>query len=43
MHFGKEGEGKYKVVLCFFFNWAPLHKGVLGEWRYSTTHSWPLH
>jgi hypothetical protein len=22
--------------LCF--NWAPRHKGVLGEWRYSSTH-----
>jgi hypothetical protein len=21
------------------FNWAPLHEGVLGEWRYSSTHS----
>jgi hypothetical protein len=26
-------------VLCLFlFNWAPLHGGVLGEWRYSSTH-----
>jgi hypothetical protein len=22
-----------------FFNWAPRHWGVLGEWRYSSTHS----
>jgi hypothetical protein len=28
--------------LCF--NWAPRHEGVLGEWRYSSTHSltWAL-
>jgi hypothetical protein len=24
---------------CAYFNWAPRHKGVLGEWRYSYTHS----
>jgi hypothetical protein len=23
----------------FFLNWAPRHEGVLGEWRYSCTHS----
>jgi hypothetical protein len=28
---------KVKVSLCF--NWAPRHGGVLGEWRYSSTHS----
>jgi hypothetical protein len=28
---------KVKVSLCF--NWAPRHEGVLGEWRYSSTHS----
>jgi hypothetical protein len=22
-----------------FFNWEPRHEGVLGEWRYSSTHS----
>jgi hypothetical protein len=26
-----------KLFLCF--NWAPHHVGVLGEWRYSSTHS----
>jgi hypothetical protein len=38
---------KYNVALCFvmkhcpcsFFNQAPCHEGVLGEWRYSSTHS----
>jgi hypothetical protein len=25
------------LSLCF--NWAPRHEGVLGEWRYSSTHS----
>jgi hypothetical protein len=28
---------KVKLSLCF--NWAPLHEDVLGEWRYSSTHS----
>jgi hypothetical protein len=28
---------KVKLFLCF--NWAPRHEGVLGEWRYSVTHS----
>jgi hypothetical protein len=23
----------------YFFNWAPCHDRVLGEWRYSSTHS----
>jgi hypothetical protein len=32
-----EGEGKCKVVPAFF--WAPRHEGILGEWRYSSTHS----
>jgi hypothetical protein len=26
-----------KLSLCF--DWAPRHWGVLGEWRYSSTHS----
>jgi hypothetical protein len=26
-----------KLSLCF--KWAPLHEGVLGEWKYSSTHS----
>jgi hypothetical protein len=30
---------KGKVVPLFFFNWAPRHEGVLGEWEYSSTHS----
>jgi hypothetical protein len=34
------GKGKVKLSLCFF-NWAQHHAGVLGEWRYSSTHSWP--
>jgi hypothetical protein len=25
------------------YNWAPRHGGVLGEWRYNFTHSWPQH
>jgi hypothetical protein len=28
---------KIKLFLCF--NWAPRHEGVLGEWKYSSTHS----
>jgi hypothetical protein len=28
-----------KVKLSMCFNWAPRHEGVLGEWRYSSTHS----
>jgi hypothetical protein len=30
-----------KLSLCF--KWAPRYEGVLGEWRYSSTHSWPRH
>jgi hypothetical protein len=30
---------KVKFSLCFLFNWAPRHEGILGEWRYSSTHS----
>jgi hypothetical protein len=26
-------------VVCDFFNLAPRHGGVLGEWRYISTHS----
>jgi hypothetical protein len=29
------------VSLCF--NRAPRHEGILGEWRYSFTHSWSRH
>jgi hypothetical protein len=32
---------KVKVKLSLCFNWAPRHEGVLGEWKYSPTHSWP--
>jgi hypothetical protein len=28
---------KLKLSLCF--SWAPRHEGVLGEWRYRSTHS----
>jgi hypothetical protein len=30
---------KVTLSLCFSFTWAPRHEGVLGEWRYSSTHS----
>jgi hypothetical protein len=29
------------LFLCF--NSAPRHEGVLGEWMYSSTHSWSRH
>jgi hypothetical protein len=29
-----------KIKLSPCLNWAPRHEGVLGEWRYSFTHSW---
>jgi hypothetical protein len=32
---------KVKVKLSLCFNWTPRHEGVLGEWRYSSMHSWP--
>jgi len=28
---------KIKLSLCF--NWTPRNEGILGEWRYSSTHS----
>jgi hypothetical protein len=31
---------KIKVKLPLCFKWAPRHEGVLGERRYSSTHSW---
>jgi hypothetical protein len=31
---------KVNLSLCCFLNWAPCHEGVLGEQRYSSTHSW---
>jgi hypothetical protein len=33
-------KGKVKLSLCF--NWTPRHEGVLGEWRYSSMHSFIL-
>jgi len=39
-HNGKgKGKGTGKVVPVLFLNWVPRHEGVLGEWRYSSTHS----
>jgi hypothetical protein len=35
----KEPPVKVKVKSLCFFNWAPRHGGILGEWRYSATHS----
>jgi hypothetical protein len=32
-------QAKVKLSLCFCFNRAPRHEDVLGEWRYSSTHS----
>jgi hypothetical protein len=29
--------------LSLSFNWVPCHEGVLEEWRYRSTHSWPRH
>jgi hypothetical protein len=29
----------YQKNLSLCFNWAPYHVGMLGEWRYSSTHS----
>jgi hypothetical protein len=26
------------LSLCFYLNWAPRQVGVLGKWRYSSTH-----
>jgi hypothetical protein len=28
---------KLKMSLCF--KWAPRHEGILGEWRFNSTHS----
>jgi hypothetical protein len=33
---------KVKVVPVLFLNLAPRHEGVLGEWRYRSTHSLTL-
>jgi hypothetical protein len=32
---------KVKVYPCF--NQAPRHEALWGEWRCSSTHSWPRH
>jgi hypothetical protein len=36
-------DGKVKVKLSLCFNWAPRQGGVLGEWMYSSAHSWTWH
>jgi hypothetical protein len=33
---------KVKVKLSLCFNWTPRPKGILGEWKYSVTHSLTL-
>jgi hypothetical protein len=33
------GKGKVNVKVSLCFNRAPRHEGVLGEWRYRSTHS----
>jgi hypothetical protein len=38
-----KGKGKGKGKAVPVFNWAPRHEGVLGEWRYSSTHSLRRH
>jgi hypothetical protein len=35
----QSGDVKVKVKLSLCFNWAPCHESILGEWRYSFTHS----
>jgi hypothetical protein len=39
LQFNLVHEWKVKVKLSQCFNSAPRHKGVLGEWMYSSTHS----
>jgi hypothetical protein len=34
----KYGKGKSRPFA--FLNLTPRHEGVMGEWRYSSTHSW---
>jgi hypothetical protein len=34
--------GAWPAKLSLWFNWAPHHESVLGEWRYSSTHSFDL-
>jgi hypothetical protein len=30
---------KGKIVPVLFFYWSPRYEGVLGEWKYNSTHS----
>jgi hypothetical protein len=34
--------GFFFLNVCYF-DWAPCHEGILGEWKYSSTHYWPQH
>jgi len=43
MYLSKPKHKKAKLSLCFSFNCAPRHEGVLGNWWYRSTHSWPRH
>jgi hypothetical protein len=36
------GSTRMQVIPALFFKWAPSHEGVLEEWSYSSTHSWPF-
>jgi hypothetical protein len=38
-HKFKKTKAKVKVKLSLCFNWAPRHEGIVGEWKYSSTHS----
>jgi len=38
-----KGTGKCKIVLCFFFNWAPRHEGVLGSGHEAPFILWSRH
>jgi hypothetical protein len=39
---GSRNQDNFKRYKCFS-NWTPHHKGVLGEWRYTSMHSSPWH
>jgi hypothetical protein len=41
-HHNPEGHDKVKVKVSLCFNWVLCHEDVLGEWRYSSTHSLTL-
>jgi hypothetical protein len=30
-------------MITYLVNWAPRYEGVLGKWRYGSTHSWSRH